>query len=177
MTRAKSRFEDAQGLRPDRQHPWRHENTGRLLLMSLAGWQDALVSGLQAQGFRRFRASHMNLLRHLDFGGTRISELAARSRLSKQAVGQLLAACEAERLVSMAPDPTDGRAKLVVFTDRGRAIIEAEVHVMRRIDAELKKLLGVRRYAELRRSLATLSRWRGSAAAVRPIALRPARRD
>ena len=48
--------------------------------------------------FPAFRASHMNVPRHIDVGGTRISEIADRSRMSKQAVGQLVKSCEAQKL-------------------------------------------------------------------------------
>lgn len=149
------------GLKPDPQHPWRHDNIGRLLLASVINWQDVLVRGLQDKGFRRFRASHMNLLRHIDLGGTRITEIAGRSRLSKQAVGQLVANCEAQKLVKTVSDPTDRRAKIVTFTNLGRNVIDAERDVMEDMDAELKSFLGVEDFAGLRRTLALLSEWTG----------------
>jgi DNA-binding MarR family transcriptional regulator len=149
------------GLRLDPQHPWRHQNSGRLLLSGLINWQDVLVRGLQEKGFRRFRASHMNLLRHIDLGGTRITEIAERSRLSKQAVGQLLVSCEAEKLVKTIPDPSDRRAKIVTFTNLGRAVIDAERDVMERIDAELTNVLGAEGFAALRHSLTVLAEWPG----------------
>jgi DNA-binding MarR family transcriptional regulator len=151
----------ARGLRLDLQHPWRHENIGRLILSSLINWQDILVRGLQQRGFPRFRASHMNVLRHIDVGGTRITEIAERSRLSKQAVGQLLTICEAEKLVKTVSDPDDRRAKIVRFTRLGRAVIDVERGVMRRIDTDMTKLLGARGVAALRRSLALLGEWNG----------------
>lgn len=147
------------GLRLDRRHPWRHENTGRLLLVSLGNWKDALVRGLQDKGFRGLRASHMNLLRHIDVGGTKITEIAERSGLSKQAVGQLLVDCVAAKLVKTVPHPSDRRAKVATFTSRGKAVIEAEREVMERIDGELEALLGAARYAELRRALTRFSEW------------------
>lgn len=149
------------GLRLDPQHPWRHDNIGRLLLAGVINWQDVLVRGLQEKGFRSFRASHMNLLRHIDLGGTRISEIAERARLSKQAIGQLVVITEAQKLVQTIPDPADRRAKIVAFTSLGRAVIEAEREVIERIDAELKKRVGAKAFAALRRSLIALSEWPG----------------
>jgi DNA-binding MarR family transcriptional regulator len=154
------------GLRLDPQHPWRHENIGRLLLSGLINWQDLLVVGLQEKGFRRFRASHMNLLRHIDLGGTRISEIAERARLSKQAVSQLVVSSEDEKLVKTIPDPSDRRAKIVTFTNLGRAVIDAERDIMVRIDAELKKVLGQAGFRQLGDALALLAEWSG------PFALR-----
>jgi DNA-binding MarR family transcriptional regulator len=152
---------EKRGLRLDPQHPWRHENMGRLLLAGVINWQDVLVRGLQAKGFRRFRSSHMNLLRHIDLGGTRIGEIAQRSRMSKQAVGQLLVACEAEKLVKTIVDPSDRRAKIVAFSRLGRAVIDAEVEIMERMDQELRALLGAQGLAALREALAKVSEWRG----------------
>lgn len=159
---------ERRGLRLDPQHPWRHENMGRLLLSGLITWQDVLVRGLQEKGFRRFRSSHMNLLRHIDLGGTRISEIAQRSRMSKQAVGQLLVACEAQKLVKTIVDPSDRRAKIVAFSKLGRDVIDAEVEIMERMDEELKALLGEQGLAALRESLAKVSEWAGPFPATAP---------
>lgn len=145
------------GLKSDLEHPWRHENLGRLLLASVINWQDELVTGLQKKGFRSFRASHMNLLRHIDFEGTRISDIALRSRVSKQTVGELIAGCEAEDLVKVVPDKTDGRAKLVTFTALGKSIILAEREIMEEMDSRLAKSLGKDKLAGLRETLAVLA--------------------
>ncbi len=155
------------GLKSDREHPWRHENLGRLLLSSVINWQDVLVLGLQKKGFRNFRASHMNLLRHIDFEGTRISEIARRSRVSKQTVGELIAGCESENLVRIVPDATDGRAKIVTFTALGKSIIVAEREIMEKMDAQLAKLLGKEKLADLRATLAVLAKGIAPLAAAR----------
>jgi len=149
----------ARGLKLDEAHPWRHQNIGRLLLASQINWQDALIRGLRESGFRSVRASHMNLLRHVDVSGTRITEIAQRSRLTKQAVGQFLVACEAQKLVKTSADATDGRAKVVTFTRLGESMIEAEREVMAQIDTQIEALLGARGYAQLRRSLGLLAEW------------------
>jgi len=145
------------GIRRDPRHPWRNENLGRLLLAALDRWQSALVQGLQEAGFPDFRYAHMSLLRYIDIGGTRLSEIAERAGVTKQAVGKLVAVCEALGLLEMAPDPSDGRAKIVSFTDQGRAVIVAERAVMEQIDAALAARLGRASFARLRETLAVLA--------------------
>jgi DNA-binding MarR family transcriptional regulator len=103
----------------------------------------------------------MNVLRHIDVNGTRITEIAERSRLSKQAVGQLITTCEEEKLVRTVPDPGDRRAKIVKFTGHGRAVIEVERGVMKRMDADISKLVGSGGLVALRRSLVRLAEWEG----------------
>lgn len=166
------------GLRSDRTHPWRHENLGRLLLLSVINWQDVLVQELRRRGFPSFRASHMNLLRHVDLEGTRIGEIAQRARITKQAVGELIAGCEAERLVKVEPDRTDGRAKIVRFTPLGRKIIDAEKAIMEDMDARLGRSLGSVRLAALRETLTLLAQGTSPyVSSPRPRARRPSRRQ
>lgn len=145
------------GLREDNRHPWRSENLGRLLLVAVDNWQNALVRGLQEAGFRNFRSTHMHLLRHIDMGGTRISEIAERAGVTKQAIGKLIAACEKRGLVKTIDDPTDGRAKIVLFTKQSREVILAERAVIARIDAQLRSRLGAKAFAGLRTSLTIIA--------------------
>jgi DNA-binding MarR family transcriptional regulator len=148
------------GLKLDFEHPWRHENIARLLTSSVMNWQEILVSGLQQRGFPRLRSSQMNLLRYIDVEGTRITEIAARSLMTKQGVGQLIVACEREGLVKTVADPRDGRAKIVRFTKLGRSVIEVERDVIARMDVELEKLLGKAEFAALRRALSLVTDWK-----------------
>src|SRR5690606_29555992 len=107
------------GLRDETTYPWRTSNLGRLFLMATINWQDALVQGLQEAGFPNVRSTHINLLRHIDLSGTRITEIAERAGITKQAVGQLVTACQKAGLVISAPDPDDRRAKVIMFTEQG----------------------------------------------------------
>jgi DNA-binding MarR family transcriptional regulator len=145
------------GLRRDKRHPWRNENLGRLLLVAVDNWQNALVRGLQEAGFKDFRSTHMNLLRHIDMGGTRITEIADRAGVTKQAIGKLIVACEKRGLVRTIADPTDGRAKVVLFTRQSREVILAERSVIRRIDEQLRHRLGASALASLRTSLIVMA--------------------
>lgn len=145
------------GLDEDTQYPWRTENMGRLLLVATANWQEALVEGLRDAGFKNFSNTHMNLLRHIDLGGTRITEIAERARITKQAVGQLVMACVELDLVQTVPDPSDGRVKMVVYTELGKSVILAQLGVIRRLDVALDHLLGIEGHQQLRLTLAKLS--------------------
>ena len=85
----------------------------------------------------RPRAAHTALFPHIDHEGTRLSELARRVGISKQAVGQLVDDLEAMGAVERVPDPDDGRAKRVAFTEQGRrGLMEGLSHLLR-IEDEL----------------------------------------
>jgi len=98
----------------------------------------------------------MALLPHIALEGTRATELARAIGVSKQAIGQLVAELEDMGFVERVPDPSDGRAKLVRFTRRGRPWLLDGLKLLGEIEAELEEQIGARRMRDLHRALATL---------------------
>jgi DNA-binding MarR family transcriptional regulator len=89
------------------------------------------------------RRAHMRLLPHLQApGGIRITDLAARLGVSKQAVQPLVSEMEASGAVYTEPDSDDVRARLVFLTESGVEIMLREAATLHEIDAELRQVLG-----------------------------------
>jgi DNA-binding MarR family transcriptional regulator len=91
---------------------------------------------LREEGFEHVREGHGCVFGFIDIEhGSRLTELAERAGLTKQAVGE--AATELERLgyAERIPDPTDRRAKIIKLTPSG---IEACL-TGRRIFAEIER--------------------------------------
>ncbi len=63
----------------------------------------------QARGHDETRIAHVGLTRNLDVEGTRLTELARRASMSKQAMGELVDQCAELGLVDRVADPTDRR--------------------------------------------------------------------
>lgn len=103
----------------------------------------------------------MTLIPHLELEGTRITTLADRLGISKQAVGQLVDDLEELGVVSRTSDPEDGRAKLVRFTDRGRVGLLEGLALLAELEQELELVVGASALQStgrtLRRILAHLS--------------------
>jgi DNA-binding MarR family transcriptional regulator len=126
---------------------------------------------LAAAGFTDVRPVHNVVFALLLDGGRRITDMAAATGVTKQAVTLMVDHLEAGGYVARAADPGDRRAKLVVLTDRGRAAAAASEAIVDRIDAGFAERLGAARLDDLR---ATLSELVGSLE--RPGALRGAGR-
>jgi DNA-binding MarR family transcriptional regulator len=92
----------------------------------------------------------------IDDAGTRITELARRTGLTKPSVVYLVDELERLGYVERVPDPEDGRAKLVKPTRRARAAVELGRKEIAAIEAEWAAALGERRIAELRSTLEEL---------------------
>ena len=127
------------------------QDTPLLLLVVLAERHlaDALQDHLVAAGFEDHRVVHHNVMAHVTHEGIRLTELADRAGITKQAMSELVLDLEHLGYLHRAPDPRDGRAKLIGFTGKGRAAVDA---AMRAFD-QMQGALGDRRVRALQRGL------------------------
>jgi DNA-binding MarR family transcriptional regulator len=134
-------------------------HTGRLLRDAFAAFERELLHGLHAADADALRATHQAVLRFLDVEtGTRASTLAERAGLTRQALTQIVDDLERLGYVVRRPDPEDRRAKLVVYTDKGRATFEVARRIIEGIERDWRERLGAAAYESLRASLLLLGR-------------------
>ena len=87
-------------------------------------------------------AAHVHITRHLALEGSRLTDLATRAGMSKQAMGDLVDQCEAWGLVLRGADPHDTRARLVRFTPTGLAWLQAFQDAVAQAEAEFRAEVG-----------------------------------
>jgi DNA-binding MarR family transcriptional regulator len=135
-----------------------NESTPILLLLVLAEQHmaNALQEHLVAGGFTDHRAVHHRAMAHVTFEGIRVTELAERSGVTKQAMSELVADLVRLGYLQGTPDPNDGRAKLIQFTSRGRSAVKTAMEAFARMEADLAAALGPSGLETLRRSLLVL---------------------
>jgi DNA-binding MarR family transcriptional regulator len=92
------------------------------------------------------RASEARLLQLIDADGTRQTDLADGSWITKQAIGKRIREMEARGLVTVGPDPADRRATLVRRTAEGDAVRATTQAMVRDLEAELADIVGPDRY-------------------------------
>lgn len=121
---------------------WRRHNAGRILGDALTRFEARVLALLARAGYTETRLSHVNLTRHLDLEGTRITDLARRARMTNAAMTELVDQCERLGLVRREPDPADGRVRRVCFTEAGRQWLQAFGRALRQAERELQRELG-----------------------------------
>ncbi|MCA9564962.1 MAG: MarR family transcriptional regulator [Myxococcales bacterium] len=94
-------------------------------------------------GDERIRVAHTALFPHVPFEGIRLTKLADRMGVSKQAVQLLVDELEGMGVFERVPDPGDGRAKLIRWTDVGREGIVEGLGVLGELAEEFETLVGV----------------------------------
>jgi DNA-binding MarR family transcriptional regulator len=129
---------------------------GRLLLRAQRDFSLRAITKLRERGHAGLGLPHTSVLAHLDIAGTRITTLAERSGISKQAIGRLVSELEAIGYVVRVPDPADGRATLITYTPTGWQFLQDASWIKREIEAEYTALLGAGGMENLRALLATL---------------------
>jgi DNA-binding MarR family transcriptional regulator len=123
-------------------HAWRLFNAGRVLGNALTRFESRVLELLSLAGHGDTRLSHINLTRHLDITGTRITELARRANMTNAAMTELIDQCEALGLVQRQADPTDRRARVVCFTAEGQAWLTAFGQAVKKAEKELIEEIG-----------------------------------
>ncbi len=135
------------------QDGWRLTHLGRLLGHALRRFDDRVLhlmahdvevplalSNLAARA--QVSAAHVHITRHLELQGTRLTDLAVRAGMSKQAMGDLVDQCEAWGLVTREPDPRDARARIVRFTATGLAWLQAFRDAVAQAEQEFRAEVG-----------------------------------
>ncbi|GAB3663883.1 MarR family winged helix-turn-helix transcriptional regulator [Ramlibacter alkalitolerans] len=87
-------------------------------------------------------AAHIHITRHLELQGTRLTDLAQRAGMSKQAMGDLVDQCEAWGLVTREADPRDARVRVVKFTPTGLAWLQAFKDAVAQAEQEFRAEVG-----------------------------------
>ncbi|HEX9102281.1 MAG TPA: MarR family transcriptional regulator [Polyangia bacterium] len=118
-------------------------------------WNEEAMARVQRRA-PAARLAHTTLLPHIDLDGTRQTEIARRAGISKQAVGQLVDDLVALGMLARVPDPLDGRAQLVRFTDEGIAQLLVGLDVLDEIEIDLGGDVGAGALDRLRQGLAKL---------------------
>ena len=125
-------------------------NVGFLLAKASQRFNELLAERFAERGFPEVRASYGSVLVPLfERDGLRLGELAAVSRLSKQAMTGLVKRCEQDGLVVRARDADDGRAFRVSLSPHGRRFRAIADDVLRELDEELARSLGAREHDAL----------------------------
>lgn len=131
------------------------QSTAQLLFRCARLLNEQSLALLSAKSGHDIRPAHAALFPHIDLDGTRLTEIARRVGISKQAVGQLVDDLERMGTVERVRDPADGRAKLVRFAtgpDGDHALLHG-LRLLAQVEDRLAAEIGRDDFATLHRLL------------------------
>ena len=123
---------------------------GALLRVPWEAVQRRMLERLHEHGFDDLDAAHLSVFQYPGPQGAKPSELAARLRVSKQALNYLLGQLERLGYLQRRPDPDDLRSKRVALTKRGTAVARVMRDAVAELEREWARELGSKRFAQLR---------------------------
>lgn len=138
----------------------------QLLARASAMTMAVLVQRLAELGHSSVRLAHAAVFSGLDPEGTRITDLAARAGISRQAMSMLVRDLEASGYVRSHPDPSDRRAIIVELDRRGAEYCRAAVVASAELDTAVEEAIGRAELERVREALRAVIG--GAASAGRP---------
>lgn len=139
--------------RPSKSTAWRMLNPSRVLLAATDRFVGDVLRVVHASGFEALTPVLLTLFRNLDRDGTRLTELAACARMTKQAMAELVEKAAAAGFVEKQPDPADQRAKIIAFTATGHEALDRARDGVMQAEQELARVVGAAFVTELKEQL------------------------
>ena len=129
----------------------------RLLDVALDEFTAELTRRVAATAYSDIRVSHGCVFGTIDPEGTRLTDLAERAHMTKQSVGEVASDLEQRGYVERVPDPSDGRAKIIRLTERGRNAQAIGRGLIDDIEREWAERFGAERIDALREALEAIT--------------------
>ena len=130
---------------------------GALLRIPFETVRERMLAGLHDRGFSDLVAAHLDVFQYPGPENQRPSELARRTRMSKQALNYLLGEMERLGYLERRPDADDQRSKRVHLTRRGKAAVRAIREIVLEVESDWERQLGPERFVQLRHLLERLN--------------------
>ncbi len=130
---------------------------GALLRIAWEELQGEVFDGLRAAGFDDFRESMRPVMRYPPIDGLRPSELATEMGLSKQAANDMLRELESLGYIRLERDPSDGRARIIRYTERGWHLFDTGSSLSRQVGLRWAHSIGQAEYEALERALRAIA--------------------
>jgi DNA-binding MarR family transcriptional regulator len=133
-----------------------YQPLGRYLVLLFRSFEDDLVGRLRLAGYADVSPSDLNVLRFVRPTGSTSVEIAKLAGVSKQAIAKSIAAIEAKGYLKRRSHPEDGRSQVVMFSAKGRRLLESCISAIAEIEQIYERALGKEEYVKLKLALAQL---------------------
>jgi DNA-binding MarR family transcriptional regulator len=118
--------------------------------------ENRILQAIKDAGYDDVTLAQARVFQRIAPGGSRLTDLAEQSQMTKQSVAGLVDELERMRYVKRVPDPNDRRARLIQIDKRGMQAARAAQRAHDQVQAEWRSHLGARRFTQLRQTLEEL---------------------
>jgi len=122
-----------------------------------------MVRNAHARGFTEIQPAHNAVFATLPPEGARAADMAARAGITRQSMGEVIRDMVGLGILETVPDPADGRAKIVRFTDYGIGVAQRGFERINDVERILRDTFGDDDADATRRVLAGITEMLGDA--------------
>jgi len=110
------------------------------------------------RGHTHIKPAHNDVFATLPLEGARASDMAARAGITRQSMGEIIRELVDLDILEMRADPTDGRAKIVTFSEHGREFTRGGLQHILDLEQRFADEFGAEDYETARRVLEGIER-------------------
>ncbi len=108
-----------------------------------------LLHSCEEAGFGKVGANGWMVLSHITLDGTRMTTIAACEHVSKQSISDISYRLLKGRYIRQVQDPSDRRAQLFVFSERGKQLIGCAMQCLQQIEEQCQTQLSAEVFESL----------------------------
>lgn len=136
---------------------------GQLLGRLLHSFRAELHRRARDGGYDDIREAHLQVFGAIDWAGTRLTDLAARSNMTLPAMSELVNELQRNGYLERRLDPDDRRARRITLTRKGRRFLVEGLRAVREIEARYASVVGDDRFEVVVQALGDLIEAEGEA--------------
>ena len=129
-----------------------------LLAAPLQQLRETVLSNLASLGYPDVRPAHLPVLQNLNSQSLRLTALAELCSVTKQTMSYLVDDLVKLGYVESAKDISDGRAKNITLSSKGKRLEQHRAEILQGIDAEWTRALGAKEMKRLAKLLEKLAK-------------------
>lgn len=130
---------------------------GALLRLAWQWVREEIFLGVAAAGYDDVNRAHVGLFRYPTLDGLRPTTLADELQITKQSVNDLVGHLEQRGYLTREPDPSDGRARVVRLTPKGRRLERTINAQAQATEQRITGMLGPRSFRQVHQALEELA--------------------
>jgi len=131
----------------------RQTNLGRLIDDLHFYFERQALEYLRDSGFPMIKSADVHVMRTMRLEGSRITDMAIQSGISKQAMSKLVGAFVSYGFLAWTNDPNDKRNHIVSVTESGRNLLINGIAALHRTEKDIADIIGTGELEHLRKIL------------------------
>jgi PAS domain S-box-containing protein len=130
----------------------RKQSVARQIFLSSRALKKLLLEKTRFDGFQ-LNMAHASILPAIELTGSRLTDIARRAGMSKQALSPYIHELESAGMLTRVEDPQDKRANLLLFTAKGKSLLQKMHESLAEAEQAALAALGTQGYGAIRDGL------------------------